>query len=247
MHMHKRNVWAYICGVVLFLVPIIVVGSASAQTAVSPNYQITESEFNAGSMINSCSGQYCARASIGSLAVGGSEGEAYATEFGPITPEEPVIEVIVDPGESNLGMLETTKTATKTTIVRVRTYLSDGYVLQITGDPPKYGNYKLATPSTPTASIMGTEQFAINVAPNTAPAVGAAPLQVPAGQVVFGEVSDDYNTPNLFKYSSGDVVAHSSSKSGRTDYTISMIVNISNLTPAGNYSGDFAAVVVPMY
>jgi hypothetical protein len=68
---------------------------------------------------------------------------------------------------------------------------------------------------------------------------------VPADTVTFGVVDEDYNTPNSFKFTSGDVVARSQAETGRTDYTISMIVNISNSTPAGHYSGDFSAVVIP--
>jgi len=221
-------------------------GTAFAATSSSPSYQMTETGFNAGTM-QSCSDQYCARASIGEMATGqGSDGTTKA-EFGLITSDEPLLEVIVDPGESNLGVLDTGHAATKTMIVRVRNYLSSGYVLQITGNPPKYGTHTLSTPSTPTASTPGTEQFAINVAANTSPSVGAVPVQVPSSQTSFGFASPDYATPNLFKYSSGETIARSNSESGRTDYTISMIVNISNMTPAGHYSGDFSAVVIPVY
>lgn len=232
------------------LAALIAVGSTNAAFAVtssSSNYQLSESQFNSGSLDENCSDEYCARASIGSLTAGDSEGTTSTASFGPVTPNEPMLEVIVDPGESNLGVLTTEQTASKTMIVRVRNYLSNGYVLQITGDPPKYNGHTLATPSTPTASTPGVEQFAINSAVNTTPAIGAAPVQVPSSQFSFGYVEADYSTPDLFKYESEDVVARSLVSSGRTDFTISMIVNISNDTPAGHYSGDFSAVVIPVY
>lgn len=216
-------------------------------TSNSTNYQVTETQFGAGSTREACSDQYCARTSIGDMAAGkGASGASTAT-FGGVTDNEPLLEVVVDPGISNLGVLTTENTATKTTTVRIRNYLSDGYILQIVGEAPKYGSHKLQTPSTPTASTPGTEQFAINVAANTSPQVGSAPQQVPSTQTSFGIADEDYRTPNLFKYTSGDVVARSESSSGRTDYTISMIVNISNSTPAGHFSGDFSAVVIPVY
>lgn len=222
-------------------------GTALATTSLSPNYQATQMEFNAGSTLESCSGQYCARTSIGDLGVGESTSSVSTAKFGQITASDPLLEVIVEKGTSNLGDLSTEETATKTMVVRVRTHLSDGYILQLVGTPPKYGSHALNTPSSPTASSPGTEQFGINAVANTAPNVGAAPVQVPSSQTSFGEVSEAYRTPNMFKYASEDIVARSMSESGQTDYTISIIVNIANSTPAGHYAGDFSAIVTPVY
>lgn len=247
--MQKRRLWRY-ANQILFVALLVAssAGTAFAETSNSTNYQATETQFGAGSLEESCSGQYCARASIGDMSEGGASKSSGSTaSFGPITDSEPLLEVIVEPGTSNLGVLSTESTATKTTIIRIRNYLSNGYMLQIVGDPPKYGNHSLATPSTPTASDPGTEQFGINAVANTAPNVGANPLQVPSDQTSFGEAADGYKTSNLFKYASGDVVALSETESGRTDYTISMIINVSNSTPAGHYSSDFSAVVIPIF
>lgn len=240
--------------IAMLLAVAIALGGAStsfALTSSSPNYQIMETDFTAGSALENCSGQYCARASIGDMAAGSSASPGAGTStasFGSIpASSDPLLEVIVESGQSNLGVLTTEKTASKTMVVRVRNYLSDGYTLQIVGTPPKYGNHTLETPSVPTAAAPGTEQFGINAALNTSPGIGANPLQVPSGQTSFGVVEEAYRTPNLFKYGSEDVVARSTSESGRTDYTISMIVNISSGTPAGHYAGDFAAIVTPVY
>lgn len=245
-----KRVWRAQSGIVLALA-IAVSGTSSvlAVTSSSPNYQVTEGEFNAGSMLDSCSGQYCAQASMGDMAAGGkSTAGKSSASFGAIPDEsDPLLEVIIDAGQSDLGVLSTEQTATKTMVVRVRNYMSDGYTLQIVGTPPRYGDHTLTTLSTPTAAEPGTEQFGINAVANTSPNVGANPLQVPSDQTSFGYITDDYKTPNLFKYASEDIVARSDSESGRTDYTISMIVNISSGTPAGHYSGDFSAIVTPVY
>lgn len=220
--------------------------AAFAQTATSNNYKMTESEFGSISNKQTCSGQYCATASIGSVG-GSTRGTGSTASFGPITPDEPSLDIIIDLGISDLGYLNTEETATKTSTVRVMSYLSNGYVMQIVGDPPKYANHKLAAPSTPTESTPGTEQFGINATVNTLPAVGASPVQIPDTQTSFGFVRPDYNIANRFKYVSGDVVAQSLKATGRTDYTISFIVNISNATPAGRFTGEYAAVVIPTY
>lgn len=231
------------------LASLVLTSSSWAQdnSSSSANYEVTEPQFGTGSELDICSGQYCAQATIGHLGPD-SESVPSSASFGAI-PEnsDPLLEVIVDPGESNLGTLSTTKTATKTMIVRVRSYMSDGYTLQVNGTPPRYDNHVLGTPLTPTASTPGTEQFAINVVANATPGVGANPVHVPADIFSFGEVMPDYAIPDLFKYQDGDMVASSEVESGRTDYTISMIVNISNATPAGHYSGDYSAIVVPRF
>jgi hypothetical protein len=234
---------------VLLAIAVISCGATTMAAALSSSssYQVTETEFVSGSSAQNCSGQFCAQTSIGDMTAGDATSTTYKTKFGSLTGSDPLLEVIVDPGVSDLGVLTAEHTATKTTIVRIRNYLSSGYILQIVGEPPKVAGHTLSTPSSPTASTPGTEQFAINAAANTTPLVGAGPVQVPSDQTSFGVVNDAYRTSNLFKFNSGDVVAHSNKESGRTDYTISMIVNISNKTPAGHYSGDFAAIVIPIY
>ncbi len=247
--MRKRELWR--CAKFVLLAVAVIACSAPAamaETSSSAHYQVSETEFGATSNQQSCSGQYCARASIGDMTEGGDSKSLTSTaKFGSVTDSNPLLEVIVDPGISNLGNLSAESTAYKTTTVRVRSYLSDGYTLQVVGSPPKFGSHTLSTLTSPTAATPGTEQFGINATANTAPTVGADPLQVPSGQTSFGVVNDDYKMQNKFKYVNGDVVAHSNTESGRTDYTISMIVNISNATPAGHYTGDFSVVVIPAY
>lgn len=229
------------------VVAFVGVGTAFAQSS-STNYEIVETEFGASTRDESCSGQYCATVSIGGDPSTGDSASAGTTAtFGAITGIEPLLEMIVEQGESNLGDLSTLSTGTKTMIVKVRSYLSDGYILQINGDAPGHDGHTINTLSTPTASSPGTEQFGLNLVNNSEPDIGTDPVQIPDAQTSFGFADDDYNTPNLFMFSSGDEVARSNTASGQTEYTVSIIVNISSTTPAGNYSGDFSAVVVPLY
>lgn len=216
--------------------------SALAETSTSPNYQMVESEFGATTSEKTCSVQYCATVSIGEL---GNANSLTTPEFGTANYSEPTIEMIVTSDESDLGTLTTERTATKTVLVKIRNYQTGGYQLQIVGDAPKFDGHTLATPSSPTASQQGTEQFGINVVANTSPRVGENPVQVPAGAATFGEPTDNYATADMFMYGNGDVIARSTQDSGGTDYTVSMIINISNQTPAGHYSGDFSVVVIP--
>jgi len=246
--MHIRKLWRFIVPVLLAVcVPVVFAGTTFAVTSSSNNYQVTETQFSSGTSVKSCSGSYCAKVSIGDTAIGTAGSANNTAKFGSITNSDPLLEVIVEAGASNLGVLTSETTATKITTVKIRNYLSGGYVLQIIGEPPKFDGHSLRTSNTPEQSVPGTEQFGINAAANTNPAVGADAVQVPDPQTSFGIVQDNYKTPNLFMFSSGDVVAKSTTASGQTDYTISMIVNISSGTPAGHYSGDFSAVVIPVY
>lgn len=244
--MRKQRLWRY--SLLVLLTVSVVIGSATSAWAVtssSPNYQVTETQF--GSTTKSCSGQYCAQASLGE-ATDGKAVESSTASFEDIVNNEPLLDVIIEPGESNLGVLSTEKTATKVTGIKVRSYLiSGGYSLQIIGNAPKFEDHFLKTSTIPEDSVPGVEMFGINVVANTTPTVGANPVQVPADQKPFGVVGDNYKTPNKFMYQSEDVIAKGVTDSGRTDYTISMVVNISSTTPAGKYTGDFTAFVIPSY
>lgn len=223
-----------------------VTGTVLADTSSSTNYKVTETQFGSGSG-RACTGQYCAQASIGDIAVGSAESENYRAEFGFYTSEEPQLQVIIETGEQDLGVLDTTTTASSANMVKVRSYRSSGYIIQLTGNPPSQGTHTLNNLTEPATSQTGIEQFGFNLRDNGTPNIGADPLQIPADEFSFGQASAGYDEPDWYKYISGDTIAHSNVETGETDYTLSMIINISNATPGGKYSGTFSAVVIPIY
>ena len=237
-------------GGVLLAAPFALIGVVSATTTYqSPNYKITEIQLGTGSAQHTCSdgGQYCAKISIGDLVVGNSSSPNYTAQFGSNTTADPMLEVITTVGIQNLGTLGTGTTATATALVKVRNYLSGGYRMMIVGPAPTQGKHVLDTPHAPTGSAPGTEQFGINLVANSAPFVGLNPVQYPSGATSFGEPSINYGQTNNFMYVPGDVVAGSDQSSGQTQYTVSMIVNISDETPGGHYHGLLSAVVAPVF
>lgn len=235
---------ALLLGVLLLSASFFSLSVSAESSSSSKNYQMVEGQFGIGSSDDSCSGDYCSKTTIGELGATSSETTA---SFGTAKYSEPVLQMIVSSETSDLGILTTEKTATKTMSVKIRNYLSGGYTLQIVGDSPVYNGHHLDTPKTPTASQPGTEQFGINVVANTTPAVGANPVQDTDGDDVFGKVMAGYDEANMFMYQSGDAVAKSVSNTGGTDYVISMVVNISSSTLSGRYSGDFSAILIPSY
>jgi len=237
-------------GLVGFLAAILSLaphGTVSAAQSASTHYQVNETQFGSGSALNNCSNTYCAKISAGDTTVGSASSTSYTAHFGSTTTNVPLLEVITEGGSQNMGVLDTNLTGTATNSIKVRNYLSNGYVLQIAGAAPNQGTHSLTALTSPTTSHRGAEQFGINFAANTAPAIGSNPVQIPSGSYSFGAATPDYATPDLFKYVDGDVVARSTKSSGETDYTMSMIINVSNVTPGGHYNTSFSAVAVPTY
>jgi hypothetical protein len=213
-------------------------GTAMADTSTSTHYMVNETQFGSGSSLHDCSQNYCAKTSAGDTAVGSARSDNYSAQFGANTTDEPLLEIIVEGGDHDMGVLDSDHTGTAVSTIKVRNYLTGGYTLHIAGT---HSLNRLTTPST---SHQGAEQFGINLANNTAPDIGANPVQVPDSTFAFGQVNSDYNQADLYMYDDGAAVAHSDKSSGETDYTLSLIINVSNITPGGRYTGRYSAIVV---
>lgn len=221
----------------------------AAQSA-SPNYQVNEVFMGAGGELNACSASYCAKQSAGEIAAGNTAGNAFRAQAGFNTDREPYLAFSVAGSSTDLGTLSTLGTATTTGTFAVKTYLSGGYVITAASNGPTSNGvaHTMASPNTPTPSVVGTEQFGLNLVENTtgcgAPTdFGANPVQVPDNTFSFGEVDGDYDNCGEFMYLKGDTIASSSRSSGETDFTVSFIYNISPVTPNGEYvyNGTFVA------
>lgn len=214
-------------------IPIIASGQSS-----SPNYSIEESYIGPGGLLDANSDNYNIRASLGDTGIGNGTSASYELWAGYTTTDVEYIEMMVTGVSINLGVLTEGTTATTNGTFYVRNYISHGYVVTTMSDPPINTSYTMQAMGTRGASVAGTEQFGINLVANTAPATfGTDPVQNPDATPAFGfgYAVGDYNVTNEFKYAKGDIIARSDSSSGRTDYTISYIYNISDLTPGGVY------------
>ena len=230
----RKQRMVFIAGILaLILVPITVQAAQSQST----NYQVNEVFFGSGGALNDCSTNYCAKESIGETTVGNTSSTNYQAHAGFNTDRYPYLQFIVNGTNTDVGGLSTGLTTTTTATFSVKSYLSSGYSVVTVSNPPKNNSYTMHALSTPTASTVGTEQFGMNLVANTSPITfGADPSQNPSSAFSFGAASSGYNTTNLYEYVPGSTIAYSSTSSGETDYTISYIYNISNLTPGGIYS-----------
>ena len=212
-------------------------GSVVAQSS-STNYRIDESAFSSGSGTGSSS-NFSSRGSAGDLGIGLSESANFSVFAGPISPDEEYLELNVSTTTVDLGTLSELSTGSGTASFYVRTYINESYaVYTLSSTLTSESGATIDPISTPTASTQGTEQFGMNLVANTIPAIGADPSPIPSATYANGMAATDYNTPDLYKYGVGDIVARSGSAGfswGRTDFTISYIANINKITEAGNY------------
>lgn len=214
----------------------------------SPSYQINEDSEGGGGNEDSSSASYRSSDSIGGAIGGEGNGGAYATASGFQSTDEPMLAFVVDTTSVNLGALSTSLARTGTATFSVLNYTSYGYIVQVIGAPPNNGAHTLTALTSPTASIVGTEQFGMNLVANTAPSTfGANPVHVPDSSFAFGVASSGYNTANSYKFVSGNTIASAPKSSGKTTFTASFIANVSNNTPGGSYSGAQTFVVTGTY
>jgi hypothetical protein len=234
-------------GVVSLAFPAVTEACTNAQSCTS-TYEINEVVFGEGGAQGYGDGTcytgstlYCADETVGDTGVGNTAGTAYQAYGGFNTYRTPSLTFIVNSGGGSLGTLTAGTTTTTTTTFSVKTYLASGYIVTTDSNAPSAGIHTLTNLSTATASNSSAEQFGMNLVANTtgcgAPAnFGSNPVQVPNSSFSFGTAATGYNTCGLFQYNNGDTIAQSTQSSGETDYTISYIFNITNVTPAGFYT-----------
>lgn len=133
---------------------------------------------------------------------------------------------------TDMGDLSPTSTLTAQSQMAVGTNASGGFAITANGTPPAAGMNVIDSPSVPTASKPGSNQFGINLVANNAPAVGNDPEGTWANAVP----SADYSVPNQYKFVSGDVIAFSPNVSLMKKFTVSYILNSDPNLRAGVYS-----------
>lgn len=256
-HMSMWGARLVSAGVVVVLTTGSLVAIAYADVPLqSPHYEFTEDTVGSNGMLQTGSPNYQISLSAGDAAIGNTASTNYQIEAGSKTTANPALTVIINNGAASFGLFSATGTATATSTFSVVDYTSYGYSVFIDGNAPS-NNGNIITPMAATAApTPGSNQFGINLVANTSPtAFGALPVQKPDSSFGSGTVDSTtcskitagYNTPNQFKYVSGDSIAASCKSSGETDYTISYIVDISSMMPGGQYTGNQSIICVATY
>lgn len=232
---------------VVFAVLIAICSTSSdafAQVPQSTNYRFDESVIGSSSL-EASSTNFQARSAAGDLSVGEAASANFQVEAGSQTTNDPVLSFEIPTGDITLGSFSPTSATVGTSTFSISNYTSYGYVVYISGTSPSDGAHSIDALSTNSVSQIGTEQYGINLVANTSPvSVGANPDN---GDYGFGVVSANYNTPNEFRFVSGEQIASAPESSGVTTYTITYLVNVEGLTPGGQYSADQTIVVTGTY
>jgi hypothetical protein len=139
----------------------------------------------------------------------------------------------------NLGVLSTGATRYGTSQFAVGTNSFTGYNIFSLGSTMTSGNNIIPAINPAGTSRTGNSQFGINLRANTSPAVGQDPVGVGTGAPVAG-----YNTPNIFKFQTGDNIAHSNLTTDFNKMTTSYVVNINSSQPSGIYATTITYLAV---
>lgn len=226
---------------VLALLP----GTAAADLSASPHLHIYETELGGGGLANEQSANLQAGENIGDTATGSSSSTNLTLQSGYNTTNDPTLSLMILDAAPAFGVFSAAQASTATGRFQVSNYTSYGYAVQIVGTPPTNGSHTLSAITTPDASQVGREQFGINLVANTSPAsFGADPQNASNGT---GVAASGYNTANYYQFNSGDTIATAPKTSGVTIYTISYLVNVSSITPGGQYQSNVSIICTGFY
>ncbi len=137
----------------------------------------------------------------------------------------------------DFGDFSPTATRTGTSVMQAQTNASGGYAITANGSTLSSGVNTIPALATQTASSIGTSQFGMNLRANTTPIVGTEPS---GGGL--GTVAATYNTPDMWRYGSGETVATAPAPTNANTYTTSYMVNIGGAQAAGVYTATMTYI-----
>lgn len=137
----------------------------------------------------------------------------------------------------DLGELSTDDARFASSQFMVATNAAFGYSVSVNGTSPTSGINVIPPIAAQSPSTPGTSQFGINLRLNSSPPEG----QEPDGPGTASPTAA-YNSPNLFRYQSGDTLVSVANSNDFRRFTVSYIVNISPSQHAGLYSTTFSYI-----
>ncbi len=129
----------------------------------------------------------------------------------------------------SFGELSTSGPRTATSQMLASTNAPFGYSVTVAGTTMTAGTNVIPA-MTGNVSQAGSSQFGINGRFNSSPVVGNEP-DGPG----LTNLSPGYNTPNIFRFNSGDIIASSNTTDDYRKMTVSYLVNRSAGQPPGRY------------
>jgi hypothetical protein len=221
------------------------IANAYAVDSKSSTYTLSESNIDTNNSVESNSSSYKSSSATGDLVVGDTTSSGYQIQTGSQTTNDPALSFSIASGNINFGSFTPSAATVTTATFSVSNYTSYGYVVQIFGNAPSNGGHTITAMSSTDSSKNGVEQFGINLVANTSPvSVGANPNN---GNFGYGLAAAGYNTSNQYRYISGETIASAPKSSGLTIYTISYLINVTGLTPGGQYTSNQTLIITGTY
>ncbi|HUD03187.1 MAG TPA: hypothetical protein VMR51_00065 [Patescibacteria group bacterium] len=131
----------------------------------------------------------------------------------------------------DFGNFGTGKTSATTSEMVVSENAAFGFNIQMFGNTMTSGNNIINPIATQGPALTGTSQFGLNLRVNNLLNIGNDPVGI--GNAV---VDNDYNTPNQFKFNSGDTLVAGVGPIAYQKFTPTYIVNINSNAAPGVYS-----------
>ncbi len=149
----------------------------------------------------------------------------------------------------DFGSLSAGQTKSCTHTLSASTNAANGYVISyIPTTTLTSGANTITGMGSQTASVLGTEQFGLNLKANTASGSHTASAFGANPSGGNGVAVSAYNTADQFKFvTTGETIAQAASTSATTLYTVSYIANITPITEPGLYSNLITYTIVASY
>jgi len=136
----------------------------------------------------------------------------------------------------NMGGITDNQTAVATSQFLGATNASGGYSVSVTGTTLTSGNNTIPALSTPSPSIIGQDQFGMNLRVNDIPSFGSDPI----GQIdplsPTPVIASNYDTPNFYTFNNNDSLVSIPRPSLPVTYTVGYITNAAARQPVGVYT-----------
>lgn len=211
----------------------------------STNFTLKETSLGGLGNNGSQSTNFQATTGGGTLGIGNNTATNTQINAGNETTDDPGLSFAITSPTISFGSFSAATATTSTSTFEVSNYTSYGYVVMMVGTPPTNGAHTISAMGSTDTSQAGTEQYGINLVANTSPtSFGANPNH---GQFGFGDANTGYDTPNNFRFVSGEQIATGPKSSGKTIYTVSYLINVSSLTPGGVYTANQTFIVTATF
>lgn len=156
------------------------------------------------------------------------------------------------PGNISFNALfSPTATAFASSQMAASTNAGSGYVITVNGPTLVSGVNSISALPAAAAPTPGISQFGLNLKDNALPDVGIETAPTANATNYRGQPATGYDTPDLYKYVTGEVVANSyNGTPGASDaqiYTVSYIVNVPGSQAAGTYSTTLTYICTPTF